>query len=121
MATKKAKVKAEYRTQDWPGVKKAIALRVLLGGALDVLGFGRALVALGFKIKGPRKPFNILARLLAQGLVRREITKEEVTYQMKVGGESKPVSRGCTRVRWSLTKKGQERLKYLDREGPGRI
>jgi len=125
VATKRGKAKVQYAVQDWPGVKKVIALRVLSNGPMDVSEFGEALVALKFKIKGPRKPYNILSRLLAQGLVRREVTQEEVTYDMKVRGSNppakRPVSRGCTRVRWSLTGKGQDRLKYLDERGGGRI
>jgi len=117
VATKKGKAKVQYAVQDWPGVKKVIALRVLSEGSMDVSQFGAALVALKFKVKGPRKPYNILSRLLAQGLVRREVTQEEVTYDMTVRGSQRPVSRGCRRVRWALTGKGKDRLKYLDERG----
>jgi len=113
--TKKGKNKVEYRAQEWPGVQKSIALRVLSSGPMDIAQFGKALVDLKFKIKGPRKPYNILARLLAQGLVRREVSQEEVSYSMNVKGSQRTVSRGCRRVRWDLTKKGQDRLKYLDK------
>lgn len=102
--------KRKLRKED---VDKVTALEVLKKKRMTVLEFADALRHCGKHVPGPRKAYNVLSRLQAQGLTRREESSRDVSYTMDVKGESRQVERSARVVYWSLTGKGQDRLKYL--------
>lgn len=114
------KRKAAARQAEAPPIAKSKALTILkASGPCGVVQFAAALVAAGFVCPGPRKAFNVLSRLHAQGLASRDAQRGEVEYAIKGGKESPPraIRRAQTMVFWSITPKGEGRLRWLLQRG----
>jgi hypothetical protein len=102
-----------------PGaVSKTTALEALEKRRLQVSDFAKALSARGCRCPGPRKAWNVLVRLLKQGLVCRIEDEAEISYAMgrrdgRAADQAPPVVRRQHRILWALTKRGRDRLTWL--------
>lgn len=99
-------------------VDKVSALKAIMAGPASLGEFAERLVEDGFRIKGPRKAYNVMVRLYRQGLVRKVIGSGDVHYTLKTKDGATPVVRRQLLVTWELTQRGQKRFDYLTSPEP---
>jgi repressor of nif and glnA expression len=95
-------------------VDKKTALEVLRDhGPLGVEAFAEQLRKRGKNVRGPRKAFNVLQKLLVYSLVRRNPQTKTLHYKVGEGDGAQEIERNARVILWELTDQGERRLEYL--------
>ena len=98
-----------------PWIVKREALKLLAThGPVTVGGFAVLLRGAGFRVPGPRKSYNVLGRLLKQGLARRTEEVRTIRYVTRsLRNPDEPMERRQRFVLWDITPKGRDKLREL--------